>query len=56
MSEPPEISSLKALTIPAQLSFQACFGLCRASVKGRPGIAFSGVPVVTNRHRYAETE
>ena len=46
LSELPEIRALKALPIPAQLTFQTCFGLCRVTVIGRPGVTFIGVPVL----------
>ena len=46
ISEAPEISALKASPIPAQLTFQPCFGLCRVTVKGRPGIAFTGIAIL----------
>lgn len=46
LSEPSEISPLKALAIPAQLTLQTCCGLSRIKVKGRPGIASTGVPIL----------
>ncbi len=45
-SEPPEICLLKALRLPSQLAFQACFGLCRVKIKGRPGVTPTAVSVL----------
>ena len=45
MSEPPEVRTLKALPIPAQLPFQPCFGQCRVTVKTTPGFTATAVAV-----------